>query len=97
VPRWLVIALARFSRAAAQLMGSSSHGTGTGDWTVEKPDHWIFQGTGMKKGDVIPKLIGWEYHGQPNGDQPGLTVLATSLARNRDNQELRTPKCSRGV
>ena len=39
----------RFGRAAAQLMGSSSHGTGMADWTVEKPDHWIFEGTGHEE------------------------------------------------
>jgi len=81
-----------FGRAAAQLMGSSSYGTGMGDWTVEKPEHWLFRGTGMKKGDSIPKLIGWEYHGQPNGDQPGLAVLATSLTRNRDHEPVRTTR-----
>ena len=32
---------------------------GGGDWVCEKPDHWIFDGTGMKKGDSIPGLIGW--------------------------------------
>jgi hypothetical protein len=90
VPNRVFGRLRRFGRAAAQLMGASSHGTGMGDWTVENADHWLFRGTGMKKGDSIPKLIGWEYHGQPNGDQPGLTVLATSFTRNRDNQELRT-------
>ena len=25
----------------------------------------MFAGTGMKKGDRIPGLIGWEYHGNP--------------------------------
>jgi hypothetical protein len=79
----------RFGKQASDLMGSSSHGTGMGDWTCVAPDHWLFQGTGMKKGDSIPKLIGWEYHGQPNGDQPGLTILATSQTRNRDNTDLR--------
>ncbi len=38
---------------------------GGGDWICAKPEHWIFEGTGMKKGDVIPGLIGWEYHGDP--------------------------------
>ena len=38
---------------------------GGGDWIVVKPEHWIFDGTGMKKGDRIPGLIGWEYHGDP--------------------------------
>jgi hypothetical protein len=86
----------RFGQAARDLMGSSSHGTGMADWTVEKPDHWIFDGTGMKKGDGIPKLVGWEYHGAPNGDQPGLTILATAPTRPRDNRDLnpRTPHTS---
>lgn len=38
---------------------------GGGDWICEKPEHWIFEGTGMKKGESIPGLIGWEYHGDP--------------------------------
>jgi hypothetical protein len=80
----------RFGRAASQLMGSSSHGTGMADWTVVAPDHWIFEGTGLKKGDAIPQLVGWEYHGVPNGDQPGLTILATAPTRPRDNRELNT-------
>jgi hypothetical protein len=82
----------RFGKAAADLMGSTSYGTGMSDWTVESPDHWIFKGTGMKKGDSIPKLVGWEYHGQPNGGQSGLTVLATSPTRNRDHEALRPQK-----
>src|SRR5262249_53130040 len=36
---------------------------GGGDWIVLEPEHWMFGGTGMKKGDRIPGLIGWEYHG----------------------------------
>ena len=71
-------------------MGSSSHGTGMADWTVEKPDHWIFGGTGMKKGDRVPQLVGWEYHGAPNGNQAGLTILATPPTRPRDNRDLNT-------
>jgi hypothetical protein len=90
VPNRVFGRMQRFGRAAAELMGSSSHGTGMGDWTVETPDHWIFEGTGMKKGDSIAQLIGWEYHGQPNGNQPGLTVLATSFTRNRDHEAPRT-------
>jgi hypothetical protein len=71
----------RFGEAERELMGPSSHGTGMADWTVEKPDHWIFGGTGMKKGDRIPQLVGWEYHGAPNGNQLGLTILATAPTR----------------
>ena len=79
-----------FGQLARDLMGSSSHGTGMADWTVEKPEHWIFEGTGLKKGDGIPKLVGWEYHGTPSGNQAGLTILATAPTRPRDNRDLNT-------
>ncbi|AMV21402.1 N,N-dimethylformamidase beta subunit family domain-containing protein [Planctomyces sp. SH-PL14] len=52
---------------------------GGGDWICTKPEHWIFEGTGMKKGDRIPGLIGWEYHGQP-ADIPGLEVVGGGTA-----------------
>ncbi len=48
---------------------------GGGDWICTKPDHWIFAGTGMKKGDSIPGLVGWEHHGAP-AKIPGLEVVA---------------------
>src|SRR5207253_2317944 len=50
------------------------------DWIVAKHDHWIFAGTGMKKGDRIPGLIGWEYHGDPPTDLPGLEIVAEGTA-----------------
>jgi hypothetical protein len=52
---------------------------GGGDWTCVKPEHWIFAGTGMKQGERIPGLIGWEYHGQP-ADIPGLEVVGAGTA-----------------
>jgi hypothetical protein len=52
---------------------------GGGDWICVKPEHWIFEGTGMKEGDMIPGLIGWEYHGDP-ADIPGLEVLGAGTA-----------------
>lgn len=52
---------------------------GGGDWICTKPEHWIFEGTGMKKGDRIPGLIGWEYHGQP-ADIPSLEVVGGGTA-----------------
>lgn len=52
---------------------------GGGDWTCAMPDHWIFAATGMKKGDSIPGLVGWEYHGDP-ANIPGLEVVATGTA-----------------
>lgn len=53
---------------------------GGGDWICEMPDHWIFKGTGMKQGDRIPGLIGWEYHGDPPADLPGLEVVGKGTA-----------------
>jgi hypothetical protein len=48
---------------------------GSGDWIVTKPEHWLFAGTGMRKGDRIPGLVGWEFHGEP-ADILGLEVVA---------------------
>ena len=53
---------------------------GGGDWTCVKPEHWIFEGTDMKTGDSIPGMIGWEYHGDPPKDLPGLEILAEGTA-----------------
>ncbi|WP_010582462.1 N,N-dimethylformamidase beta subunit family domain-containing protein [Schlesneria paludicola] len=53
---------------------------GGGDWICTQPDHWIFAGTGMKRGDRIPGLVGWEYHGEPPTDLPGLEVLGEGTA-----------------
>jgi len=58
------------------LMGATSFGVGYGSFICKEPTHWIFKGTGMQKGDSIPKLIGWEYHGRPTGSQKDLLVLA---------------------
>jgi hypothetical protein len=60
-----------------KLMGAKSYGVGLGSWKCAAPDHWLFGGTGMNKGDSIKDLVGWEYHGFPIGNQPGINVLAT--------------------
>ncbi len=49
---------------------------GGGDWTCTKPSHWVFAGTGMKRGESIPGLVGWEHHGEPDLERKGLEVLA---------------------
>ena len=64
-----------------ELMGASSCGVGAADWICQTPEHWVFAGTGMKKGDEIPRLVGWEYHGPPLRKDPGLVVLASSKLR----------------
>lgn len=64
------------------LMGArnSSPVNGGGDWICAKPEHWIFAGTSMKKGEMIPGLVGWEFHGDPPTDLPGLEVVAEGIA-----------------
>lgn len=52
---------------------------GGGDWSIADPDHWIFDGTGMRIGDAIPGLVGWEYHGDP-AKIDGLEVVAQGTA-----------------
>lgn len=52
---------------------------GGGNWIVTQPEHWMFHETGMKKGDSIPGLVGWEFHGDP-ADIEGLEVVAEGLA-----------------
>jgi hypothetical protein len=51
--------------------------TGGADWVCVAPDHWLFAGTGMQRGDGIPGLVGWEFHGDP-AKLPGLDVVASA-------------------
>ena len=62
---------------ANELMGAHSTGpvTGGADWICTRPDHWIYEGTGMKRGDRVPGLIGWEWHGDPAPIE-GLEIVA---------------------
>lgn len=70
------------------LMGARnpSPPNGSGDWIVRSQDHWIFEGTGMRNGDKIPGLVGWEHHGEP-ADIPGLEVVASGLTINSGGNE----------
>ena len=61
----------------SSLIGARSTGpvVGGAPWICAKPDHWLFAGSGMKEGDGIPGLVGWEWHGEP-ADLPGLEIVA---------------------
>lgn len=61
-----------------RLMGVKSYGPGYGNYVVREPGHWMFDGAAMKAGDYIPGLIGWEFHGTPAKDLPGLIEVASS-------------------
>jgi hypothetical protein len=54
---------------------------GSGDWIVADAGHWLFHGTGMKNGDRVPGLVGWEFHGDP-AKIPGLRVVAEGTTYN---------------
>jgi hypothetical protein len=49
--------------------------TGGADWICTNEKHWLFAGSGMKDGDRIPGLVGWEWHGDP-APIAGLEILA---------------------
>ena len=59
-----------------RLDSENGRGMGVGNWTCVIPDHWLFAGTGMKKGDSIKNLLGWEWHGAPAMSLPGMQVVA---------------------
>jgi hypothetical protein len=59
--------------------------TGGADWICANDKHWIFEGTGMKNGDGIPGLVGWEWHGDP-ADIPGLEIVAKGELTNRNTK-----------
>ncbi len=59
---------------------------GSGDWTVSDARHWLFEGTGVKDGDSIPGLVGWEFHGDP-APIPGLEVVATGKTINSGDRD----------
>jgi hypothetical protein len=70
--------LPRTAPNESSLIGARSTGTvmGGSPYVCSKPDHWIFEGTGMKEGDGIEGLVGWEWHGEP-ADLPGLEIVST--------------------
>ena len=69
-----------------ELMGAHSTGevVRTYPWICTAPDHWIYAGTGMKQGDSLPGVIGWEFHGDP-APIPGLEIVSTGPPGAREN------------
>lgn len=62
-----------------ELMGASSYGVGYADFVCTQTNHWVYEGTGLKDGDIIEGLVGWEYHGYPlKKDTSSLVVLGRS-------------------
>ncbi len=53
---------------------------GHGDWTCVAPEHWMFAETSMKQGDSVQGLVGWEQHGHPATEIPGLEIVGQGSA-----------------
>jgi hypothetical protein len=72
---------------ANELIGAHSTGpvTGGADWICTEPDHWIYEGTGMRAGDAVPGLIGWEWHGDPAAIE-ALQIVATGPTQSSPGQ-----------
>jgi hypothetical protein len=73
-----------FAPTEATLIGARNvypyNGPAT-DWICTNEKHWVFKGAGMRNGDGIPGLVGFEWMGSP-ADIRGLEVLATGTVRN---------------
>ncbi len=70
-----------------ELMGAHSTGpvTGGADWICTLPEHWLYAQTGMRQGEGIPGVIGWEYHGDP-AEISGLEVVARGPTQSAPGQ-----------
>ena len=79
--------LAQSAPSESSLIGGRTPvpATGSGAWICSAPDHWLFEGTGMRRGDGIHGLVGWEYHGEP-ADIPGLEVVSTGPTKSHHGE-----------
>ncbi len=53
-----------------------------GDIVVTHPEHWVFKGTHLKKGDRIKGVLGYEVDHVTEQSPKNITVLADSMATN---------------
>jgi len=56
------------------------------DWICVNEKHWILEGTGMRNGEGIPGLVGWETQGDL-GDIGGLEIVARGRVVNNHKVE----------
>lgn len=72
------------NRPENSLLGVMSSGAAVStpaDWVVENASHWVYEGTGLARGDRLPGVVGFEWDGLvDNGRAPaGLVVLAHTV------------------
>jgi hypothetical protein len=79
--------LAQSAPSESSLVGGRTPvpATGSGAWTCADPEHWLFEGTGMQRGDGIHGLVGWEYHAEP-ADIAGLEIVATGPTKSHHGE-----------
>jgi hypothetical protein len=71
-----------------QLLGSeyidyAPYGVGF-DWAVTAERHWLYEGSGLRAGDRIAGLVGYEWDHAPDPDLDGLELVAgTPIAHRR--------------
>ena len=75
------------NRPENQITGVMSDGASNdqpADWVVFNSSHWVYAGTGLNNGSILPGLIFYEWdHLVDNGFTPsGLTALASSVVPN---------------
>ena len=60
-----------------------------GDITIDAASHWVFAGTGLKRGDVLPGLLGYEVDMMYGEGPRGLVRLAHSSFGDAASQAIR--------
>lgn len=75
------------------IFGSYDSGPGEGEYTVHRPEHWIFAGTGLQRGDKFGKkasIAGYESDGCEYVLKDGLPVPTGRDGTSRDFEILAT-------
>ena len=72
-----------FGGEEQKLMGVKSGPNGYGDWVVTKPEHWIYEGLGLKAGDRIPARV------SGMGGTFGVDPLVQGITANALNRMIR--------
>jgi hypothetical protein len=65
-------------------MSDGSHNETPADWVVTTANHWVYAGTGLANGSIIPGLIyyEWDTFVSDTFTPAGITVLASAMVPN---------------
>jgi len=53
------------------------------DWTVSNQNHWLYSGTGLRTGDRLRGLVGYEWDNAPQDDAEGVDVVSRTQFMDR--------------